>query len=132
MGLEVHHENPIRVFGFQHLDNISSLNFLEAELSVHSEEEFGVEAAADAAAEADRIVAQVLLMDEDDARTVHNMNVRMLLHGHTPPRSLRRWPHCNNHTPNAEDAKMNLVDFVDDLRTDDWIPYQVNSVHGFA
>lgn len=129
-GSEVHHANPMLVDDLLDLGH-DETDFPEVVLSVHFEEEFEVvEAAVDAVVEDDRIVVRDLLMDVGDAHIVHNIDAHTLLHGHMPPRNLQRWQHCNSRKPTAGDARRNpAVDFADDHRTEDSIPYQEDNVH---
>lgn len=87
--LEVLHASPMLVVDLLGLGK-DEINFPEAELFVHFEEGFEVEAAADAVVEADRIVVPDLLMGVDDAHTFHNIDAHTVLHGHMPPRNLQR------------------------------------------
>jgi len=91
VGSEVHRASPILVAGLPLLDQhgIEFLSSPEAEMFARFEEGFEGEAAV-AAAEDDHIAAQDPLMGVDDARTVHNIGVHTLLHGHKPPRNSRR------------------------------------------
>mmetsp|Transcript_904 Transcript_904/g.1905 ORF Transcript_904/g.1905 Transcript_904/m.1905 type:complete len:137 (-) Transcript_904:804-1214(-) len=89
-GLEVLRVIPMLVVDLLNLGQ-GETNSLEAALSVHFEEEFAAaEAVVDAVVEGDRIVEPDLLMDVDDAHIVHSIDAHTVLHGHMPPRNLRK------------------------------------------